>query len=186
VASLVNMVEFLFDYIWVKKKSLLIYLILSLPMYFINSESQTWKFVIINLFIFNLVLLYTLSLIDKNLVGFYRLFRISSLLTFITKIIILGGILFIHLILLLSFTLKLRFQPIIAILSILISLCICKMVAEVKKKSNYTILTFVFLNSLISVSYLLQLKFLQFMLFCGFAFILGMVGYFQFKSEQNE
>jgi len=155
---------------------------LTIPVYFINPYVSYWKYIAINLFIFNIILLYSMTFIDKPLTDFYHLFSIPSFIPLLSKVILLGGISLIHLVLLMTFTLKMDIKSSIMVLSFLITL----IVSGIIKPPYWTIVVLGILNSLIIVTYYLSLKPAQLVLFFILMYSIVMMTYFRIKKEQYD
>lgn len=188
MASLASIISLLFRYIIVKRRFLFCFLFISLPVYFLNDEDNIIRFLILNAFTFNLIILYSLSFIDHRLKkdGFYKLFDIHPIRVFISKFIILGSILFIHLALILTVTFKATAKTDISIFSSIIAFAISKILALRTENVYLSLIIFVLQVLLIAFFFLMPFRQSALLLFCALAIILCSSGYYQIKIKSYE
>lgn len=188
MASLSSIIALLLRYIMVKRKFVSGFLFLSLPIYFIKGDDNVIRFLILSVFSFDLIIIYSLSFIDDRLKrdGFYKLFDLHPVRICIAKFIILGCILLIHLNLLLLVALKTSFKTDVSVFSSFLAFALSKVLAIRTGKVLISLIIFVVLCLLIAVSFLIPIRPAAPSLFCVMTIIFFWTGYYQFKISSYE
>lgn len=133
MAPLLTTIGFMCYFIISKRKKEVIFLVLSMVVYFIKTDAVIWTLIISYNFFINVILLYSLFVIDKTLEksGFFKVFSIPEIAPFLSKGIILGTLFFIHLNLYFLITLGLQFKFIVLGASIFLFIIILKIIIPV-------------------------------------------------------
>lgn len=129
MASFLTTLKFALRFYWVTTKYALVLIVSSWILYFINVNEEFINFLVINLFVLNIILIYSLFSKDKvlRLNKFYSLFNISETKIFLSKSIIFGLPLIIHFSIILLFKFKVDFQLFITLISIIILVFLTKL-----------------------------------------------------------
>jgi hypothetical protein len=167
MVSFLTTLKFALSFYWVTAKHILILIISSWILYFININDEIINFLLINLFVLNIILIYSLFKKDKllKLNGFYCLFNISEIKIFFSKSLIFGIPLIIHFSTILLFKFKIESQLYLTIISIILLFFLTKLIFVDEHLRLLRIFYFTFFSFTILLSYILSGLFLMLIIF---------------------